>query len=510
MSTTTRIAKNTLALYFRQIFIMLVSLYTVRVVLATLGAEDYGIYQVASGVVAMIGFLSAPLISALDRYFAIEIGRNDFIQLKRIFNLNCEIYLMLAVIIIILGETIGLWFVKNKLILPEGRKGAALWVYHTSIISFLFTMLSAPCTAMLIAHEKMDIFAGISIIESFLKLGNAFLIKFIVWDKLQLYGVLLCISTFVTSFIYWGICLLKYDECKFKFYWNKRLLIEIASFNGWHLFSVFSLVVKNHLINILLNQFFTPIVSAARAISLSISNAVSAFVQNFYSAIAPQIFKSYAKEEKERVFKLAFFGSKMAYLLIYIFVLPLIFEMPVVLSLWLGNPPEYTIIFSRLSLIAILPMTTTNLLGTIITATGKIKLFHFLTGCIELLNFPASLILIICGLPVYSVMIVAACVSCLTSFVWIFLLQQLIPFSVRFYLKKVIIPVGVITVLSPVLPSIFHNILHEGIFRLLIVTITSTLSVSGYSYLIALDIYERGQLKSMIRGYIRKFKEKTR
>jgi O-antigen/teichoic acid export membrane protein len=228
MSNTARIAKNTLMLYFRQILIMLVSLYTVRVVLNTLGAEDYGIYNVVAGVVAMFGFLSGAMASASQRYFSFEIGRGDFDQLKKVFSLSIVIYILIALIVLLMVETIGLWFVSNKMAIPVERKNTALWIYQTSIISFLFTILTAPYMAAIIAHEDMNIYAYMSIIEVILKLVVVFLLRIIQLDKLQLYGILMGAIAVMNTVMYRIICSVKYPACKFEFYWNKALFNVVS------------------------------------------------------------------------------------------------------------------------------------------------------------------------------------------------------------------------------------------------------------------------------------------
>lgn len=293
-SNTTRIAKNTLMLYFRQILIMLVSLYTVRVVLETLGAEDYGIYNVVAGVVTMFGFLSNSMAGASQRYLSFEIGRGDFERLKTIFSLSLTIFILIAVIIVLLAETVGLWFITNKLIIPSERRIVAYWVYQFSIISFVFTILTTPYMASIIAHEDMNIYAYVSIVEAMLKLGIVFVLNIIPFDKLQIYGILLCITTFINTAIYRIICTAKYKECQFKIYWNNILFKDIIGYTGWTLLGVLADIFKKQAITILLNQMFNPLVVAARSIAFTITGAVNSFFNQFMMALRPQIVKSYA------------------------------------------------------------------------------------------------------------------------------------------------------------------------------------------------------------------------
>jgi O-antigen/teichoic acid export membrane protein len=391
MSNTQRIAKNTLMLYFRQILIMLVSLYTVRVVLNTLGAEDYGIYNVVAGVVTMFGFLSGSMATASQRYFAFELGREDYEQLQKTFSLSFLIYMLIAIVVLLLAETIGLWFVNNKLIIPQDRMGSARWIYQCSIISFIFTILTAPYMAAIIAHEDMNIYATVSIVEVVLKLGIVFLLSRIPIDKLQLYGTLLCVVTIINTGIYRGVCKGKYQECRFQFYWNKALFKELISFTGLNLFGTIAWVFKNQILTILLNQFFSPLVVAARGIASTVNSAVASFSQNFSSALRPQIIKSYATDHKTELMLLVSFGSKITYFLMYLFILPLILELPAVFSLWIKNVPEYAVVFTRLILIDALIESISYPIASLLQATGKIRLYQSLAGGFMLLNLPVSL-----------------------------------------------------------------------------------------------------------------------
>jgi O-antigen/teichoic acid export membrane protein len=501
-SNTARIAKNTLALYFRQVLIMLVSLYTVRVILNTLGAEDYGIYQVTAGVVTMFGFLSGSMATASQRYFSFELGRGDLEQLKKVFSLSLLIYIMIGVVIVLLGETAGLWFVNRKLTIPLERRGPALWVYQFSIISFLFTIMTSPYMAMIIAHEDMNIYAYVSIGEALLKLGVAFLLRAISWDKLTLYGILMLTVVATVTAIYRVICIKKYKECKFSFYWNKDLFREIAGYSGWNMFGASVGIFKNQIVNIMLNQFFNPVVVAARSLAIMVDSAVMSFSQNFNNAIRPQIIKNYASGQKEKMLSLMFRGSKGTYLLMYLFVLPFALEMPMVLRLWLKNPPEYAVLFTRLMLFDVLINSISYPIMTAAQATGKIRLYQAVVGGILLLNVPVSGIALLMGAPAYSVMIAAIILTFMATVSRLLILKRLIDYSIRQFMKQVIIPVCVISVLSAVLPVILCYFLPQNIIRLCLVLALGIISVGIYSYFIALDKRERQKIKNLVSKYI--------
>ena len=314
-SNSKRIAKNTLMLYFRQILIMLVSLYTVRVVLNVLGAEDYGIYNVVAGVVTMFSFLSGAMATASQRYFSFDLGKNDTEHLKTTFSVTFQIYLLLAFAIIVLAETVGLWFVNNKLVIPAERMNAANWIFQAAIVSFLLTLITTPYMACIIAHENMNVYAYVSIVEAGLKLAIVFLLKVLPYDKLIVYGLLLASVALINTSIYRLYCHKHYSECKFRFVKDRLLFKEIISYSGWNLFGTVANVAKNQIINILLNIHFGAIVNAARGIASQVNVAVSSFGQNFTTALRPPIIKSYASNEKESAFSLVFRGRKFTFFL---------------------------------------------------------------------------------------------------------------------------------------------------------------------------------------------------
>jgi O-antigen/teichoic acid export membrane protein len=484
-------------LYFRQILIMLVSLYTVRVVLETLGAEDYGIYNVVAGVVTMLGFLSGSMASASQRYFSFELGRGDFEQLKKVFSLSLLIYVLITLIVLLLAETIGLWFVNTKLIIPPERMGAARWIYQFSIISFVFTIMASPFMAAIIAREDMNIYAAVSIVEAVLKLSVVFLLKIIALDKLQLYGILLCAVTVINTGIYRAICRLKYQECKFRFYWDRELFKEITSFTGWNLFGSAAGVFKNQAVNILLNQFFNPLVITARSIALSVNMAVSSFFQNFTLAVRPQITKTYALNNVMEMISLLNRYTKITYFLIYILAFPLILELPIIFSLWLKNVPEYTVLFTRLVLIDAVIDSLNYPVGATAQATGKIKLYQSITSGILILNLPISWISLAFGVPAYSVFIIAIIMSITTFIIRMMLLKYLVAdYSIKNFLISAIVPIIKVSILSSVPTLIIFTTAKSGLLRLCLVIFVNLASSCGFMYLLGLTNTEKKKLKN--------------
>jgi O-antigen/teichoic acid export membrane protein len=502
-TNTTRIAKNTLMLYFRQIFIMLVSLYTVRVVLDVLGAEDYGIYNVVAGMVAMFGLLSNSMSMASQRYFAFEIGLGNFENLKKIFNLNLLIYILIAVIGLLFAETVGLWFISNKLTIISERKIAAVRVYHFSVVSCLFTILRIPYMAMIIAHEEMGIYTYVSIADAVLKLAVVFFVQFGMSDKLQLYGFLMCCITAINTIIYMIICY-KYQKCNFDFYWNKNLFRETIVYSGYNLYGEIANFSRNYFINVLLNQFFDPIVVSARGIALSIKYAVLNFSNSFSAALRPQIIKTYAVNRIDEMFKLAFLGSKVMFFLLYIFILPLILEAPIVLSIWLKSTPDNAVLFVRLVLIDVL-IDASNPIASVARATGKIRLYGLTAGTIRLLNLPLSWMLLMIGKPAYSVFIVSIFFSTIGYIANLLVLKRLVKYSIMEYLLTVIFPFFLVVMVSGVLSLIFHIIIKRSLLRLFLVTFISFIFTCGSMYVLGFNKTEKKKINKIILYKLRKF-----
>lgn len=504
-SSTKRIAKNTLMLYFRQILIMLVSLYTVRVVLATLGAEDYGIYNVVAGVVVMFGFLSGAMATASQRFFSYELGRGDTEKLKRTFSVTLCIYLLLILIIVALAETVGLWFVNRRLVIPEGRMVAARWIYQFSIANFAVTLMTAPYMAAIIAHEDMGVYAYASIAEAALKLAVVFLLKGLPYDKLVVYGLLLFCVSIVNTSVYRLYCRRHYGECAFRPVWDRAMFGEILGYMGWNLFGSAVGVFNNQILNIMLNQFFGPVVNAARAVSSQINSAVNSFASNFSTATRPQIIKDYAADRVEESHRLVFRACKMTFFLMFVFTLPLVLEMPYILRLWLKNVPENTVVFARLTLIDALVTSVTYPIMTLAQATGKIKLYQGVVGGLLLCNLPLAYILLRLGFPPHSVMVGQVMVSVVATIARLVITNRLSHFSLRRFAGKVALPLLLVMVLSAVIPSFIVWRCGESFLRLCATLSSSVLLACMAFLLFGLD---KGERRSVAAGIFRKLGRK--
>ena len=472
MTTTSennkRIAKNTLLLYFRMLLTMLVSLYTSRVVLNALGVEDYGIYNVVGGVVAMFSILSSSLSAAISRFITFELGRKDLDKLKRVFSSAVTIQIGLALIIILLAETIGLWFLNEKMVIPSERMTAANWVFQFSILTFAVHLISVPYNAAIIAHEKMSAFAYISILEVIGKLIVAFSIAIIPMDKLIYYGLLLMIIAVSICLVYGIYCKKKFEECIFYLYFDRALLKQMFSFAGWNFIGASSSVLRDQGGNLIINLFCGPAVNAARGIAIQVSHAIQGFVTNFMTALNPQITKSYASGNHDYMITLIFQGARLSFYILLILSLPVILNTHYILSLWLGVVPEHTVTFIQLVLIFAMSESLANPLITAMLATGNIRNYQLVVGGLQILNLPISYLFLRVGYPPESVFIVAIVISIGCEIARLYMLRKMINLPVLTFLKEVYFNVIIVSFSATIIPCIIINRMEENFANLLL------------------------------------------
>lgn len=499
-----RIAKNTLLLYFRMLFTMAVSLYTSRVVLNTLGVEDFGIYNVVGGVVAMFGFLNSAMSSSTQRYITFELGKNNFEQLKKVFNTSVSIHAFISIVILILAETIGLWFLYNKMTIPMERMDAALWVYQGAIVSTIVVIMSVPYNATIIAHEKMSAFAYISVLEVVLKLLIVYLLLIGNFDKLKLYAVLMCSIQFLIRLIYGNYCKRHFTETKYKFYKDWKLFKEMLGFAGWNLWGSCAWMAFTQGVNILLNIFFGPTVNAARGLVIQIQNAVTQFSQNFQMALNPQITKSYATEDFSYMHKLIFRSSKFTFILLLLLTLPIQMETKTILTIWLKTVPEHTVEFLHIILCTAIIDAIANPLMVSAAATGKVKLYQSVIGGILLSILPISYIALKLGKDSESVFIIHLVVSIIAFVVRLFIIRPMINLKISQYFKTVIVKCMLVTGISLILPLIFNDILENSLINCLLECIICITSVILSAYYFGLDNTERSFINQKIASVIKK------
>lgn len=487
-------------LYFRMFFIMAVNLYTSRVVLQTLGVEDYGIYNVVGGVIAMMGVLNNAMSVSTQRYLTFELGRGDMVRLKQTFSLCLTIFFLLSIIVAVLAETIGLWFLNTQLIIPSNRMGAANWIYQFSIFSCVSSLITMPFNASIIAHERMNVYAYVGIIEVILRLLIVYLLLIIHADRLVTYGFLFMASNFIVTGIYIGYCWKKFVETRYTWYWEKPLFKELVSYSGWNLFGSLSGLVKGQGLNILLNMFFNPAINAARGIAYQINAAITQFFTNFYTAVRPQITKYYAQGNIKEMQNLIFRSSKLSFYLIMLISLPIIIEAPYIVNLWLGQLPDYVVPFTRLiiAISAVDAMATPFM--TAAHATGHIRLYQSSVGTMTILNVPVSYIFLILGYSPLVVFYISLIISVICLFMRLWIVRRLMEFPVMGYIVKVFGSCIMVCALSLILPIAIHLIQEESLVSVIIVCVVSLLSSIACIYFVGMDNKEKQFVCDIIKS----------
>lgn len=438
-TNTKRIAKNTLMLYFRQILIMLVSLYTVRVVLNVLGAEDYGIYNVVAGVVVLFSFVNNAMATSTQRFINFSLGENNLTKVTEVYSISLVIHGVIAIIFLVLAETIGLWFVSCKLNIPVKRQSAALWSYQFSIISTIFTIFRVPYNATIIAYERMSFFAFLSIAEAFFKLCVVFLISAVNFDKLVFYSFLLSVISALITLIFKIYCNVKIETANFSKVNDKSLVKELFAFSGWNLFGATANVANQQGANIVLNMFTNVTVNAAMGITNQVNAAVYSFVSNFQTAFNPQLVKSYAAGEKNEFMTLLFRSAKLSFFLLLLIVVPLYVNIDFVLSIWLKNVPQYSVEFVRLILIWSLIDSLNGPLWMAASAKGNIRNYQILVSVFIFLNLPSSILLLALGFSPVCVLYIRIVINIFLTFGRLFYLNRNIGLSVKDFITQVVL-----------------------------------------------------------------------
>lgn len=485
-----RIAKNTLLLYIRMGLIMLISLYTSRVILDALGATDMGIYSTVGGIVMMFAFLSNTMSTACQRFYAYELGRNDFVELKRVFSLCVSVFVAIAVLVVLFCETVGLALLYKK-IQTEGRFEAAMWVFQCSIVSFIFTILRTPYQGMIIIKEKMKVFTYISVVEAVGNLAIALLIAHTSSDRLILYGILMLVINALVSLYYIFYCTHFYPECRFRFCWDTQKFKEIFSFAGWNMIGSLASVCKSQGLTILLNMFFGNALVAARAMAYKVYTTIQQFADNFFVAVRPQVLKSYSARDKEGMMKLVCQSSKYSFFLLFILSLPLLLETPLILDIWLETVPESTVLFTRLLIINALIDVFANPLGTSMLAYGKIKDYQICCGGTILLVLPVSYLFLKLHFPAETVFVISIIVSIIAMGVRMFFVSKKLGFSMKVYFTSVLLPVLGVVIFSSAFPFWLEETMEGDWLRFAVVTSTSFVSTALVVFLLGMTKTER-------------------
>lgn len=476
-----RIAKNTLFLYFRMLLVMLVTLFTSRVVLNTLGAEDYGLYNVVAGIVTMFGFLSGAMSGATSRYITFELGRGDKIRLKNTFSASLGLYIIAAGLIFFLGEVVGLWFVYEKLVMPEGRLTAALVVLHLSILTASISCLLIPYTATIIAHENMTVYAYVGIYEALSKLAIAYAILVSPFDKLIFYAFLLFANQTMITLFYIIYSRHKYSECRLCIVRDKSMYKELATYSFYDMIGSSAFVIQTQGINMLLNVFFGPVVNAARAIAVQINGAIIQLVNNFLMAVKPQVIKNYAQGDIDGMYSLTMYATKFAYYLLFILSCPLFFEMDTILALWLGDEcPEETVAFCQIMLVLGLVQVFIYSINMVMHAIGRLKEPCLLNTAFYFAPLPVSYLAFKLGAPAYTAFIIVVVFYIgiyINTTYWMNRFERM---DLKYLFNNILLRCILVTLFACIVPIVVNKSMSEGIFRL----VTNTICTCVYIILI--------------------------
>ena len=503
-SSNKKIAKNTVYLYFRMLFVMAVSIYSSRIVLNVLGAGDYGLYNVVGGVVAMLSFLNGAAGSATSRYLAFYLGKNDLNNYQQSFSAAFFIHLGIAVVILIFAETFGLWFLFNKMIIDPERMEAAVWVFQLSVLSCFITFTQVPYNASIIAHERMSVYSYIGILEAVLKLFVLYMLSISPYDKLKTWSFLLFLLSLLIALIYRFYCKIKFKECTLCWVKDKKLFRELFNYSGWNTLGSITGIAQTQGINVVLNMFFSTIVNAARGVAYQVDAAVMSFISNFLTAVTPQVVKAYASKNIDRMCKLLLIAGKYALLLFSCMAIPLILEASYVLELWLKNPPEYSVVFLQLVLANHFISLLNQIINIGVHATGDVKRLNIYAGTISILKLPLAYVILLfgCGPVWVFVSIIPMTLICL--FADIRFLKMNIRFDHKEFLSTVFVKDGLLILLPLMLSLLVVYRLDEGFFRLVIVILTYCISLFVIVYTFGLSKSERLKVNNALIKIIKR------
>lgn len=494
-----RIARNTAMLYIRMLFSMAVSFYTSRVVLALLGVDDFGIYNVVGGIVVLFSFLNNAMGASTQRFLNFELGKGDMSQVKKIFSMSMTSHISIALLVLILSETVGLWLLNTHMNIPADRMSAANWVYQFSVLSCCIKIVQIPYQASIIAYERMSFYAYISIVEVVVKLLVVFLLMWGDFDRLILYAVLSTAVSLVIYSVYKMYCTRTFATCRYTLFWDAKLYRTLMSFSGWNLFGSMANVAVQQGGNILLNIFSGVAVNAALGVANQVSAAIYGFVSNFQLAFSPSITKSYASGDREYFMDLIFKASRYSYFLLFLLSLPVLLCCEFVMGVWLETVPPYAISFCRLILVYMLIDAVASPLWTSMQATGKIRNYQIMVGCLALINLPLAYAVLYVGMSPSWVLIIRVSVNAVIFVARLIYMRGMMPFSVRNYVLQVGGRIVAVNLLAVPLPLWVSFYLPDGWTRLVATTLVAVLCTVVAICCVGLKRSERVTLTQAIR-----------
>ena len=487
------IMKNTLTLYVRMFFVIIVNLFTSRVILEVLGVDDYGIYNVVGGIVVLFTFLNTTMSSSTSRFITFELGRKDLIEVNKVFNTALTIHIVIALIILLIAETIGLWFLENRLNISEDRMFAARIVYQLSILVCMVSVIQVPYQASIIANEKMDIYAIISVVDVVFKLLILYLVNICAGDSLILYALFLFVVVCLTFIFYIFYCISYLSGCKFNFLYDNLKAKPMLSFSGWDLYGNSSALVTSQGISFLLNIFG----------GVAINSGINAFSNNFLLAVRPQIVKRYANREYMSLMELVYNSAKYSYFLLLLIAVPFFFEVDFILKIWLVRVPEYLNVFCKIFIIkSLFAVCCSSVLTMLVHAIGRMKEFSFYRGTIILLTLPVSyLVLRFYAIPSLPI-IINAIMDIIASLYTILLVKQLFnEFSIALYVKKVILPCFIVTLISLGSVYVINQIISQSLLRLILGFVFNFSIIAFLLYFFILDINTKTLVNTKVKHF---------
>lgn len=500
-----RIVRNTLFLYIRMGLVLIVSLFTTRIVLQSLGVEDYGIYNAISGFVSMFAFLNTSMSNGIQRFYNFSLGRETYYSVKDVYNSAIRIQVLLAVVLVLLLESIGVWYMHTKMVIPIERFKTAMIVFQLSLISLLIIVLQIPYSAAIMAYEKMDYYAYVSIFDVMAKLGVAYAIKSSSEDRLLLYGLLSMLVSVLGFFFYYIYAKTRFKDLVFVFRVKKQLFRPMLSFSGWNVFGSFAYMLKNQGVNLLLNFFFGPIVNAARGVSSMVMSAVHGFQTNVVVAFRPQVVQSYAGGNYARVKQLFYSLSKISFVLMSILSIPIIFEVDSILHLWLGDTiPDYSSIFTILVLVNMVISSLNTPISQVVHATGKMRNYQVGTSLAICLIIPVSWIFLKLGYDAPTVYWISLFITIINQIVCLVLLKRVFNYSYKEYLLRVIMPCCVFLILAIITPFLITRFVGQSYVRLFVNSLVSLITSIAIAYVVMLEPSEKILVKTFLKRIITK------
>lgn len=491
-SDNKRIAKNTIFLYFRMLFVLAVSLYTTRIILQVLGVEDYGVYNVVGGFVSMFGFLNTSLVGAIQRFYNYETNKNGDTGFQSVYITSMFIQGLLSIIILVLLESFGIWYVNHVMVVPPERLFAANILFQSSALSLVLVIMQVPYSAAVMSFEKMDYYAVVGIIEVILKLAIVVVLPYIVYDKLITYGLAILTIHAICFMLYFIYAKRHFKAMKLQFQFNKSQFASMLSFSGWNVFGTLSGMLKGQGLNMLLNAYFGPVVNAARGISYQIMSALQQFSLNIVAAFRPQLVNSYANNNFHRTKTIMYSESKICFCLMCLFIVPLIIELRYVLHLWLGDIiPDNTIAFTVIVLIIMTVSTLNTPLTQVIHAAGRLRKYMLVTGTITCAIVPLSWIFLELGFGPLCVFVVSLVMTFVNQVASIIVVREVLDYDIKEYLRVVVMPCLTMILILPIIPVFVHSLMNESFVRLLCVCIIDVIMFCLIGYFSVLNDKER-------------------